>query len=80
MLEIYVDQLKHPLLTFIIVTKRHLARFFTYNPNPNHSNKYGTKSRKPLREIDNMSAGAAIDTKIVCSYEDIFYLNPHNTP
>ncbi len=75
LLEIYGDKSKHPLLTFIVVKKRHNTRFFTYNPNANQRN---LNSRKAPKETDNMSIGCVIDTTIVHPYQHNFYLNSHN--
>lgn len=60
---IYGDQSNHPLLTLIVVKKRHHTRFFRVNQS--------TKS------IDNLSIGAVIDTTIVHPYQHNFYLNSH---
>jgi eukaryotic translation initiation factor 2C len=76
LLEIYGNESKHPLLTFIVVKKRHNTRFFTYNPNSTQPRF--SKSKKPPKETDNMSIGAVIDTRIVHPYENDFYLNSHN--
>ncbi|CAF3907844.1 unnamed protein product [Rotaria sordida] len=61
---IYDDKSNHPLLTFIIVKKRHNTRFFNYN--------------RSTKEMNNMSIGTVIDTTIVHPYQNNFYLNSHN--
>ncbi|UJR32710.1 hypothetical protein I4U23_020169 [Adineta vaga] len=73
--QIYGEKVNHPLLTFIIVKKRHYTRFFTYHPNGNFRH---TKSKKSSEETDNMSIGCVIDTTIVHPYQHNFYLNSHN--
>ena len=60
----YGNESNHPLLTFIIVKKRHNTRFFTYN--------------QMTAQTNNMTIGAVIDTTIVHPYQNNFYLNSHN--
>ncbi|CAF3582060.1 unnamed protein product [Adineta steineri] len=71
----YGDKSKHPLLTLVIVKKRHNTRFFTYNPNAIQKNP---RSKKQIEETDNMSIGCVIDTTIVHPYQYNFYINSHN--
>ncbi|CAF4294778.1 unnamed protein product [Adineta steineri] len=71
----YGDKRKHPLLTLVIVKKRHNTRFFTYNPNAIQKNP---RSKKQIEETDNMSIGCVIDTTIVHPYQYNFYINSHN--
>lgn len=59
----YGDKSEHPLLTFIVVKKRHNTRFFTYNQIRNETN--------------NISIGSVIDTTITHPYQNNFYLNSH---
>ncbi|CAF3561339.1 unnamed protein product [Rotaria sp. Silwood1] len=61
---IYGDKSNHPLLTFIVVKKRHNTRFFNYNAS--------------TKQMSNMSIGTVIDTTIVHPYQNNFYLNSHN--
>jgi eukaryotic translation initiation factor 2C len=63
-LVIYGDKSNHPLLTFLVVKKRHNTRFFTYN--------------ESTQQTNNMTIGAVIDTTIVHPYQNNFYLNSHN--
>jgi eukaryotic translation initiation factor 2C len=58
----------NPKITFIIVTKRHHARFFG-GPQ--------TNSRTDLDRNGNMVAGTVIDTGITSSAQWDFYLNSH---
>ncbi|CAF2679756.1 unnamed protein product [Rotaria sp. Silwood2] len=59
----YGEKSNHPLLTFIVVKKRHNTRFFK------HDQVENTKI--------NMLIGTVIDTKIVHPYQYNFYLNSH---
>ncbi|CAF4588441.1 unnamed protein product, partial [Rotaria sp. Silwood2] len=61
---IYGKKSNHPLLTFIVVKKRHNTRFFNYNSS--------------TKQFSNMSIGTVIDTTIVHPYQNNFYLNSHN--
>lgn len=58
------DQAFNPKVTYIIVTKRHHARFFPKQP------KQGDRS-------GNIQAGTVIDTGVVSSHFYDFYLNSH---
>ncbi|CAF2716662.1 unnamed protein product [Rotaria sp. Silwood2] len=60
---IYGKKSNHPLLTFIVVKKRHNTRFFNYNSS--------------TKQFSNMSIGTVIDTTIVHPYQNNFYLNSH---
>jgi eukaryotic translation initiation factor 2C len=75
LLEVYGDKTKHPLLTLIIVKRRHNTRFFIYNPK---DNQFQIESNKSPEETNNMSIGCVIDTTIVHPYQHNFYLNSHN--
>ncbi|CAF2754230.1 unnamed protein product [Rotaria sp. Silwood2] len=61
---IYGDKSNHPLLTFVVVKKRHNTRFFNHNTT--------------TKQMNNMSIGDVIDTTIVHPYQNNFYLNSHN--
>ena len=61
---VYGSKANHPLLTFIVVKKRHNTRFFAYDAGRDQTN--------------NMAIGTVIDTNIVHAYQHDFYLNSHN--
>ena len=60
---VYGDKSNHPLLSLIVVKKRHNTRFFAYN--------------QETSVTSNLAIGAAIDTTIVHPYQNNFYLNSH---
>ncbi|CAF1244396.1 unnamed protein product [Rotaria sordida] len=74
--KIYGDQTNHPLLTFVVVKRRHNTRFFTYKP---MDNQLESELNRISEETKNMPIGCVIDTTIVHPDQHNFYLNSHNS-